>query len=295
MDPAAYIEMDAIEERHWWFRGKRRLLAPLIRRMLDRSSEATSERASGKDAKSATHIARVGMRQTVLEIGCGTGGNLAHFGARHAQARFLGLDFDSGAVAFSRDKSARLETPFAVLQGDGLHLPIASGSLDGALALDIIEHFEDDGAVCAELARVLAPGASLVLSVPAWPGLWSPHDEFLHHARRYRPVEIRQLVEAAGLVVMEERGFNFLLLPPIWLVRKLKSRKSAGKSDATEEAGGTDFFGMPRAAEALLAGLFVLEAALVRILPIRWGVSIMMRATKPRDARPNAGEDLERA
>jgi SAM-dependent methyltransferase len=268
MDPAAYVEMDAIEDRHWWFRGKRRLVAPLIRRML-------SGRPQGKGEQ----------RATVLEIGCGTGGNLAHFGAKFPKARFLGLDFDPGAVAFSRDKSARCATPFDVLQGDGLRLPIATGSVDGALALDIVEHFEDDRAVTAELARVLAPGASLVLSVPAWPSLWSPHDEFLHHARRYRPAEIRKLVQGAGLTIVEERGFNFLLLAPIWLVRKLKRSRSRGARGRDGEASaGTDFFNMPRALEALLSGLFVVEAGLVRLLPIRSGVSIMLRAEKPRTA-----------
>ena len=260
MDPAAYVEMDALEERHWWFRGKRRLLAPLIHRMLGTGT-------------------KTGQKQHVLEIGCGTGGNLYHFAQLHEGARFVGLDFDPGATSFSKQKSAKSSASFDVLQGDGLHLPIPTGSMDGALALDIIEHFEDDDAVCAELARILAPGASLVLSVPAWPSLWSPHDEFLHHARRYRPEQIRELVQRAGLEIKEQRGFNFLLLPPIWIVRRLKAKRAA--DEAQLEPGGTDFFEMPRILEAAFAGLFVLEAALVKVLPIRWGVSILIRAEKP--------------
>jgi SAM-dependent methyltransferase len=262
MDPAAYVEMDAMEERHWWFRGKRRLLAPLIRRMLGTAPKA-------------------GQRQRVLEIGCGTGGNLFHFSKLHPDASFVGLDFDAGATSFSKRKSDRSTSAFDVLQGDGLRLPIATGSMNGALALDIIEHFEDDDAVCAELARILAPGASLVLSVPAWPSLWSPHDEFLHHARRYRPEQIRTLVQRAGLEIQETRGFNFLLLPAIWLVRRAKSGRAQGKP-AEHESGGTDFFEMPAFIEAAFAGLFILEAALVRVLPIRWGVSILIRAEKPK-------------
>ncbi len=262
MDPAAYVEMDALEEHHWWFRGKRRLLAPLIRRMLSAAPSAKSE-------------------QRVLEIGCGTGGNLFHFSKLHPGASFVGLDFDPGAISFSKRKSERSDAAFDVLQGDGLKLPIATGSMDGALALDIIEHFEDDDAVCAELARILAPGASLVLSVPAWPSLWSPHDEFLHHARRYRPEQIRELVQRAGLEIQEQRGFNFLLLPPIWIVRRAKSGR-AKRKPAEHQSSGTDFFQMPALIEAAFDLIFWAEAALVRILPIRWGVSILVRAEKPK-------------
>jgi SAM-dependent methyltransferase len=272
MDPAAYVEMDAIEGRHWWFRGKRRLVAPLIERMLG---------GRGPGAR-------------VLEVGCGTGGNLAHFAAAHPLQRFLGLDFDAGATNFTSMKSASAPVPFSAVRGDGLRLPFRTGSMDGALALDIVEHFEDDDAVMAELHRVLAPGASLVLSVPAWPSLWSPHDEFLHHKRRYRPAELRALIRRSGFELTEERGFNFLLLPPIWLVRWLKStRAGSGTTAAASPAaaaevsanpehteGGTDFFDLPRPVEACLAGLFVLEAALVRLLPIKSGVSIMARVTK---------------
>lgn len=259
MDPATYVEMDAIEGRHWWFRGKRRLVGPLVERML-----------AGRDAGA-----------TVLEVGCGTGGNLAWFAARHPLARFLGLDFDAGAAAFSRAKSEAAPRGFGVLRGDGLRLPLADGAVAGALALDIVEHFEDDAAVLAELFRVLEPGASLVLSVPAWPSLWSPHDEVLHHKRRYVPREFVALVRAAGFEVAERRGFNFLLLPPIWLVRRLKRGRAAARDDRQAE---TDFFDLPGPLNALLSGLFVIEAALVRLLPIRSGVSVLVRARKPGGA-----------
>lgn len=252
MEAGAYVEMDAIEGRHWWFRGKRRLLAPLIQRMLERKPSAQ-----------------------VLEIGCGTGGNLKHFAARHRDAHFVGLDFDAGAADFAAAKS---KDAYAVLRGDGNRLPFETDSVDGALALDIIEHFDDDRAICAELLRVLKPGCDLVLSVPAWPSLWSPHDDFLHHKRRYTPAGLRSLIQAAGFQIQEERGFNFLLLPAIWLIRRSKSKQAAVAADHKD---GTDFFDLPRPIESLLAGLFVIEAAVVAVLPIRSGVSIMMRAQKP--------------
>ena len=117
--------------------------------------------------------------------------------------------------------------------------------------------------------------------MPAWPSLWSPHDEFLHHARRYRPEQIRELVQRAGLEIQEQRGFNFLLLPAIWIVRRGKSQRAKSKP-AEHETGGTDFFQMPAFIEAAFDLIFLAEAALVRILPIKWGVSILIRAEKPK-------------
>ena len=190
MEAGAYVEMDAIEARHGWFRGKRRLLAPLIERMLGSNGRmlGSNGRMPGSNGRMPSTSGRMPSNQTqrtVLEIGCGTGGNLAHFAPRFKDPRFVGLDFDQAACAFARDKcAAETKLGTALLRGDGLALPVADNALDGALALDIIEHFDDDLAVCRELLRALKPGADLVLTVPAWPSLWSPHDEFLHHEVR---------------------------------------------------------------------------------------------------------------
>jgi SAM-dependent methyltransferase len=246
MERGAYDEMRRLEDRHWWFRGKRRMVTPLLAEGL-----AAAEGA------------------TLLDVGCGTGGNLALVEQRFPAARTLGLDFDAGALGYCRGRRLRA----GLLRGDGTRLPLADGSVDCVTALDIVEHFDDDGAVLAELARVLAPGGQLVLSVPMHPALWSPHDEFLHHKRRYRPGELEERLVAAGLAVERRRGFNFLLLLPIRIVRRLKRGKPAT---------GTDFFDLPGPLNGLLAGLFVVEDWLVRLFGVTAGVSLMVRARKPR-------------
>ncbi len=246
MERAAYDEMRALEDHHWWFRGKRRMVTPLIARAV----------AGGAECK-------------LLDVGCGTGGNLAHVEGSFPGVRTFGLDFDGGALAYCRDR----ELGARLLRGDGTRLPLRTASLGCVLALDIIEHFDDDDGLIAEFHRVLRPGGELVASVPAYPSLWSPHDDFLHHKRRYRTGELQAKLAAAGFEIVRSHGFNFLLLPAIALVRFLKGRGKAKE--------GTDFFELPRPLNAALAGLFAVEDWITRVVRVPFGVSLLVRARKP--------------
>jgi SAM-dependent methyltransferase len=251
MDPAAYVEMRALEDHHWWFRGRRTVVRPLLAEALRRAPTAASP--------------------SLLEVGCGTGGNLDFLQDGFAPSRRVGLDFDASALAFCASRG--LES--ALVQGDGTKLPVREESLDVIVALDIVEHFDDDVALLAEFHRVLRPGGQIVISVPAYPWLWSPHDDFLHHRKRYRGGELEGRLERAGFRVERRHGFNFLLFPAIALVRLLKKLAQGGKP-----ASGTDFFELPGPLNRAVAALFSIESWLVRALPIRFGVSFMVLAAK---------------
>lgn len=251
MEAAAYDEMRALEDRHWWFRARRARLAPLMREAVEAARARTS-----------------------LDIGCGTGANLAQAEQLFPALRRIGLDREPGALAYCAGRSLHALLACA----DGTRLPLRDGSIDCVFAFDIIEHFERDDLLLAELRRVLRPGGQLVASVPSFPWLWSPHDEFLHHKRRYRRGELERKLRAAGFRVERRRAFNFLLLPPIALVR-LARRWSGARERAAHETS-SDFFELPRAFDLGFAALFALEGALVRVLPITSGVSLHVRASR---------------
>ncbi len=102
-------------------------------------------------------------------------------------------------------------------QGQGFHFTAEqpAGPFDLVLMLDVAEHVEDDVGFLATIARsLLAPGGTLVFSVPAWPLLFSAHDAALLHHRRYTPARARALLTGAGLRIERSGGlFHSLLLP----------------------------------------------------------------------------------
>ncbi len=250
MDPAAYEEMRRLEDHHWWFEGRRRAVLPLVTQAL-----------AGRE------------RPRVLEVGCGTGGNLAALERRLPGASCLGLDLDAGALALCTGRGLGA----GLVRADGARLPLANGSIELILALDVIEHLEDEAALLAEFRRVLSPGGRLVASVPAYPALWSPHDDFLHHRRRYRPGELERGLERAGLRVRARRGFNCALLGPIALLRWAKRRRAAAGA-----APRSDFFEVPGPVNRALATFLGLEAALARRLRLGHGLSFLVCAERER-------------
>jgi SAM-dependent methyltransferase len=242
MDRATYDRMRVLQERHWWFEGRRRILAGLI-----------GDLPLPADAK-------------VLEVGCGPGGNLAML-QRFGEVTALEPDEASRAYAHERT-GVKVE---GGLLPDGL--PFAPASFDLVCAFDVIEHVDDDAGSVAALARLLKPGGYMATTVPGQPWMWSRHDELHHHKRRYRMGPYRRLFDQAGLEIVKASYFNTLLFPPIAAIRALKM--AAGSTAADDDA-------MPSAPiNRLLTGLFGAELGWLRRASLPVGVSIVLIARKP--------------
>jgi SAM-dependent methyltransferase len=244
MRTEAYAQMARVEEDHWWFHGRRRLLWSLLRR------------AGG---------VRSGAR--ILDAGCGTGRNLAEFASLgHAQ----GIDPAPEAVEACRARG--LEVTRAPLE----RLPFGDASFDLLLATDVLEHVADDLGALRELRRVAAPGALLLVTVPAHPWLWSPHDDALHHRRRYRRAELRGRLDEAGWQPVVDTWWNATLLGPIAFVRLV----APGNATDHERTGklADRVLRLPLAVEAWLVG---------RGASLPFGVSLAL-ACRPAegDAQP---------
>ena len=248
MDLPEYERMFEHESHHWWFVGTRRVILDVLRRRAPAGADGAPPR--------------------ICDIGCGTGGTTARLSTLGAA---LGLDASAEALRLARRRPGG-----AFAQGDAARLPLATGAFDVATLLDIVEHTDDDAAVVAEAARVLRPGGLLLLTVPAFPFLWSQHDEALHHRRRYRSREIRKLLEDQGLQIDILTYYNSALFPAVAAIRLL-SRLGRGGAGAPPKS---DLSLPPAPLNGLLASLLGSERHLVGRIPLPAGVSLLATALK---------------
>ncbi len=246
MESAEYDLMHRIEQRYWWFVGRRWLVLRLLRRWL-----------------------RPAAPLDLLDMGCGTGANLMAF---RALGRAAGCDIAESAVAYCRGRGL----DGVVHQADLDRLPFEDARFDLVTGTDVLEHIADDAGMLREIRRVLRPGGAVFLTVPAYQALWSVHDESLHHQRRYGRRDLTAKLAAAGLVVERVTHFNTWLLPLIVPIRWLRDR-------VTRPTGATSDFNLdlPGWLNALFLAVFRSEWAVLRFMPLPAGLSLVVLARKP--------------
>lgn len=240
MERSVYENMRRIERTHWWFCARREILTEELRRM---------EIAPGA---------------RILEVGCGTGGNL---GMLSKFGDVTGLEPDDESRAY-----AQRETGVPVVGGflPG-PLPDLGAPFDVVAAFDVIEHLDDDLASLIALKDRLKPGGRMIATVPAHPWMWSEHDVVHHHKRRYRRSAFVDLFQRAGMPLRRMTYFNSLLFPPIAAVRLIKR---GGSSE------GDDRVPSPLVNRAL-GSVFALEKTLLAASDLPFGVSLLAVAEKP--------------
>ena len=183
MERIVYEQMAALDQQHWWYVARREVLAALIRRTVRPPKDAA-----------------------ILEVGCGTGHNLAmldQFGTVDA----LELDPEARKLAEERLGKPVMSAPLPALRG------VPERHYDLVAALDVIEHLDDDRAAIKSIARRLKPGGKLLMTVPAHQWMWSAHDVANHHRRRYSLTALRDLFAGTSLRLEKSGYFNSLLFP----------------------------------------------------------------------------------
>jgi len=225
MDRDYELQTHRAEDRHWWYRGRRRVLERVI-----------------DDLRLPAHA-------RILDAGCGSGRNMVEF-ARHGTV--TGIELSHTSVRLAREREAG-----EVVEGSVLDMPFDADAFELAASLDVIEHLQDDLQALRELRRVVAPGGTLLVTVPAYQWLWSGHDEINHHFRRYTRRSLQQVGEQAGWRQVRTTYFNSLLLPAAIALRVLDrfSRKTTESS--------LDLWVPPAPLNWLLERPLAFEAALV--------------------------------
>lgn len=232
MDEDEIRKSAELEQRHWWYAGRR----AMVRRAL---ADLPPGRA--------------------LDVGCGSGGNSDVL--RRLGWDVTALDYSDEATRAAGRRGLR------VLRGDARTLPFRDAEFDLVISTDAWEHVAEDERVAAEAHRVLRPGGTLFVAVPAGMELWSGHDVALGHHRRYERDQLTALVEGAGFRVESVSGWNVLLRP----VARARRRHRVTSQSEMEPVNPV--------VNVVLRGILAVEA----VLPVRRrrGISLVLRARRP--------------
>ena len=191
MEAELFDEMWQVEQRHWWFVARRRIVESMV------------ERYSVSDSADSLRI---------CELGCGTGGNLAHWNDRH---EVYGMDTSEHALEYAhRRVGARVE-----LGALPDRVPFEPASFDVVLMTDVLEHIEDDAASAKVALSLLRENGVFIATVPAHQWLYSPRDAHHQHFRRYGKKDFARLFQVPGAQIEHLGFYNSLLFPPAAAVR----------------------------------------------------------------------------
>jgi SAM-dependent methyltransferase len=244
MEQHTYAIMNRVEDKHWWFVGRRAILEEFLRQII-------------RDAKSRT------QNPQILDIGCGTGANLemlAQFGDSE------GVDVSDDALEFCRQKGLKAS------KGLAESLPYSDESFDVVTALDVVEHLDDDIAGLKEMHRVLKKGGDALIFVPAFMWLWGVQDDISNHRIRYTKKQIVERLEKAGFQIQRATYANLTFFAPILAGRTIM--KLTGIKPESENNVNVS------ALNGIFGKIFSAESLWLRNFNFPFGVSIVIRAKK---------------
>jgi SAM-dependent methyltransferase len=233
-----------VDDHHWWYRGRRRIIVSELERL------------------------PLAGQPRILDAGCGSGRTMVEL-ARYGKV--AGIELNPDAAYLARDRSLG-----EVQEGRIEELPWEDESFELVVCLDVLEHTPDDRVALHELRRVCRPGGFLLLTVPALPRLWSIHDELNHHYRRYTRQSLSAAAADSDWALARMTSFNSLLLPAAAVVRVGRRRLGL------EQAGNNDLQVAPRWLNDSLEQPLRLESGWLRrggTLPL--GLSLLAVLRKP--------------
>lgn len=234
MKEQVYHDMIEMQENHWWFRARRKILFNILKK----------------------HICN--GNSSILEIGCGTGGNLSmlkNFGNVSA------IEMDEFSANYASKK---------------YNVPVKTGWLpdnipfekkfDIICLFDVLEHIQDDQTALKTVVKMLHPDGIIFLTVPAHQWLFGSHDKMHLHYRRYSSRDLKNKISVCNIKLVRLSHFNFLLFPVLLVTRVfdliVKPKTAIGYSTPN------------KAFNKVLYSIFSLETHLLNKINIPFGGSI---------------------
>lgn len=244
-----YATIASIEEDHFWFTSRNRMIASLIR----------------------VNISGPYSSKSFLEIGCGTGIVMATL----ERLGFIatGLDVNEKALSYAvkRTKGKLIRQSIFGFK------PKKRYDIVGAF--DVLEHIRDDEGFLRACHSLLSPKGYLLLTVPAGMSLWSPVDTLSGHQRRYEYEELFKKLTDAGFTVNSLEYWNFLLLP-LYKIWHRQAGLPAQAGFKSKDVVSSHLQKMPYLINILLIWIFELELILSRFIRFPFGATLVVCAQK---------------
>lgn len=259
MQQHTYAIMDRVEDRHWWFVGRRAILESFLRQIVDSIASVSHTAAGKEDADKSGDQSPI----RILDVGCGTGANLemlSEFGAAE------GVDVSDEALEFCRQKGLRVQ------KGLAEKLPFDDETFEITTALDVVEHLDDDIAGLRELNRVTKTGGAALVFVPAFMWLWGVQDDVSNHRIRYDRGQIIDRLRKAGFEIERATYANITFFAPILAGRLLM--RMTGIRPASENNVNIS------ALNGIFGKIFSAERFWLKHRNLPFGVSIVVVARK---------------
>lgn len=241
MEDNAIKLLAAIEDEHWWNKGRRKILCSFIKTIQNN---------------------RV---LKILDVGCGPGGTSVAF---KTFGDVTGIDFSTAALKIA------IKRGLHVSKGSLLTIPIKNESFDLISALDVIEHIEEEQEVLHEIKRMLAPDGHVLITVPAFQFLWSEHDIAVSHVRRYNAPQLKKSLHDAGFTIVRMSYFVSFVFPFVAIFRLL-TKSGTKKSDPKP-----NMHKFPKLFNVILEKVMDIENMILKKYNFPFGVSIICIAKK---------------
>ena len=244
MQQHTYEIMNRVEDKHWWFVGRRAILESFLEGIVSKIRNPQSP-----------------IR--ILDVGCGTGANLemlANFGESE------GVDVSDDALEFCKTKGLKVH------KGLAEELPFEDESFDLVTALDVVEHLDDDIGGLKEMNRVMKKSGRALIFVPAFMWLWGVQDDISNHRIRYTKKQIVERLEKSGFEIERATYANWTFFAPILAGRTIM--KVTGIKPESENNVNVS------ALNGIFGKIFSAEKLWLKNFDFPFGVSIVITAKK---------------
>lgn len=245
MKQDAYYEMYKNENTQWWWVSQRKILRKVLNRYISNETK------------------------NVLEVGCGTGGNLLML-KEYGDLSAMEPNDDARRLSNSRNIC---HVKKGVLPNN---IPFDE-CFDLICLLGVLEHVDEDLETLKSIKNKLKQKGVLLITVPAYKFLWGFHDVVVHHKRRYTKKELTELLSKSGLKIKYITYYNTFLFPIIAIIKILKNILGIKKDNESSKPWFPINF--------LLTKIFSSEKLIIPTLSFPFGVHFLIVATNTEMTR----------